>query len=139
MSWQGYEQILAHHEPRVLSFHHIFLLPHQVVVGQYLGLDELDLLLTRRKDRLLNLFDQGGRSRLLGYLFQQVNVNLPYHRHIEDGAGCAQQLGACHHGLWCGLLNQERVIVGYQISDRSVAMCYQLMSAVTGLLLVLNL
>jgi hypothetical protein len=26
--------------------------------------------------------------------------------------------------VWCGLLNQERVIAGYQISDLSVAMCY---------------
>jgi hypothetical protein len=26
--------------------------------------------------------------------------------------------------VWCGLLNQERVIAEYQISDLSVAMCY---------------
>jgi hypothetical protein len=26
--------------------------------------------------------------------------------------------------LWCGLLNQGRVIAEYQISDLSVAMCY---------------
>jgi hypothetical protein len=26
--------------------------------------------------------------------------------------------------VWCGLLTQERVIAGYQISDLNVAMCY---------------
>jgi hypothetical protein len=44
-----------------------------------------------------------------------------------------------HHDVWCDLLTQERVIAGYQISDLSVAMCYQLISTVTGLLFVLNL
>jgi hypothetical protein len=75
-------------------------------------------------DQLLNLFDQGGRSRLLDYLSQLVNVNLPYPRHSEGEARCALQLGAHHHDVWCGLLNQERVTAGYQISDLSVAMCY---------------
>jgi len=75
-------------------------------------------------DQPLHLFDLGGRSRLLGYLFQLVNVNLLYLRHIEGEAGCALQLGARHHDVWCDLLNQERVIAGYQISDLSVAMCY---------------
>ena len=123
MSWQGYEQPLVHHEPKVLRFCRRFLLLHLVALFQRLRLDNLDQLLTQRKDQLLNLFDQGGHSRLLGYLFQQVNVNLPYLRHSEGGAGCALQLGAFHHDGWCGLLNQEPVVAGYQISDLSVAMC----------------
>ena len=139
MRQQGYEPPLPHHEPKVLMIRRRFLLLHLVALFQRLRLDNLDQLLTQLKDQLLNLFDQGGRSRLLGYLFQQVNVNLLYLRHREGEAGCAPQLEGCHHGLWCGLLTQERVIAGYQISDLSVAMCYQLIFAVTGLLLVLNL
>ena len=123
MSWQGYEQPLVHHEPKVLSFRHIFLLLHLTVLIQFPHLYEPDQLLTQRKDQLLDLFDQGGHSRLLRYLFQQVNVNLLYPRHIEGVAGCALQLVECHRGLWFGLLNQERVTAGYQISDLSVAMC----------------
>jgi hypothetical protein len=97
MSWQGYEQPLVHHEPKVLRFCRRFLLLHLVALFQRLRLDNLDQLLTQRRDQLLNLFDQGGHSRLLDYLFQQVNVNLLYLRHSEGEAGCALQLGACHH------------------------------------------
>ena len=139
MKQQGCEQPLVHHAPKVLRFCHRFLLLHLVALFQRLRLDNLDQLLTQRRDQQLDRFDQGGHSRLRGYLFQLVNENRPYLRHSEGEAGCALLLGAHHHNVWCGLLNQERVIAGYQISDLSVAMCYELISAVTGLLLVLNL
>jgi hypothetical protein len=42
-------------------------------------------------DQQLDQFDQGGHSRLFGYLFQLVNENLLYHRHSEGEAGCALQ------------------------------------------------
>ena len=124
MRRQGYGPPLPHHEPKVLSYCHKFQSPYLVIAYQRLHCDDQDLLPTQRMDQQLDRFDQGGRSRLLGYLFQQVNVNLPYLRHIEDEAGCVLQLGARHHGVWCDLLTQERVIAGYQISDLSVAMCY---------------
>ena len=124
MRRQGYGPPLLHHEPKVLMICHRFLLLHLVVLFQRLRPGNLDQLLTQRRDQLLDLFDQGGRSQLLDYLFQLVNENLPYLRHSEGEAGCALQLGARHHDVWCGLLNQERVIVGYLISDLSVAMCY---------------
>ena len=123
MRQQGYGPPLPHHEPKVLRFYRRFLLLQLVALFQRLRAGNLDQLLIQRRDQLLNRFNQGGHSRLLRYLFQQVNVNLPYHRHIEGEAGCALQLEGCHHGLWCGLLNQEQVIAEYQISDLSVAMC----------------
>ena len=124
MKQQGYEQILVHHEPKVLMICRRFLSLHLIALFQRLRPDNLDQLLIQRRDQLLNLFDQGGRSRLLGYLFQLVNENLLYLHHSEGEAGCALQLGARHHDVWCGLFNQERVIAEYQISDLSVAMCY---------------
>ena len=124
MSWQGYEQPLVHHEPKVFRFCRRFLLLHLVALFQRLRAGNLDQLLTQRKDQLLNLFNQGEHSRLLGYLFQQVNENLPYHRYIEGEGGCVLQLEARYHDLWCGLLNQGRVIAECQIGDLSVAMCY---------------
>ena len=124
MRRRGYGPPLPHHEPKVLMICHRFLLLHLVALFQLPRAGNLDQLLTQRRDQQLNLFDQGGRSRLLGYLFQQVNVNLLYPRHSEGEAGCALQLVACHHGVWCDLLIQERVIAGYQISDLSVAICY---------------
>ena len=124
MRLQGYGPPLPHHAPKVLMFCHRFLLLHLVALFQRLRLYDPDQLLTQRRDQQLNLFDQGGHSQLLDYLFQLVNENLPYLRHSEGEAGCALQLGAYHHDLWCDLLNQERVIAGYQISDLSVAMCY---------------
>ena len=123
MRRQGYGPPLPHHEPKVLMICNRFLLLHLVALFQRLRAGNLDQLLIQRMDLQLNQFDQGGHSRLLGYLFQQVNVNLPYLRHSEGEAGCALQSGAFHHDEWCGLLTQERVIAGYQISDLSVAMC----------------
>ncbi len=84
----------------------------------------MDQLLTQLMDQQLNLFDQGGHRRLLGYLYQIVYEYLLYLHHSEGVAGCAMLLVACHHDVWCDLLNQERVIAEYQISDLSVAMCY---------------
>ena len=124
MRQQGYEPLRPHHAPKVLMICHRFLLLHLVALFQRLRLYDPDQLLTQPMDQLLNRFDQGGHSRLFGYLFQLLNVNLPYPRHSEGEAGCALQLGARHHDVWCDLVNQERVIAEYQISDLSVAMCY---------------
>ena len=99
MRQQGYGQPLVHHEPKVVIYLHRFLLLHLVALFQHLRLGNLDQLLTQRRDRLLNLFDQGGHSLLLGYLFQLVNENRPYLRHSEDEEGCALQLGAYRRGL----------------------------------------
>jgi hypothetical protein len=76
--------------------YHRFLLLHLIALFQLLRPDNLDQLLTQPMDQQLNLFDQGGRSRLLDYLFQLVNVNLPYLRHSEGEAGCALLLGAAY-------------------------------------------
>jgi hypothetical protein len=71
---------------------------------QYRYRGVLGELLTQHLGLPLDLFYQGGRNQLLGYLFGLLNVNQPYPHHGVGGAAHALQLRVSYQSLGLYLL-----------------------------------